>query len=199
MNTRTAIFALGTLAGLAAFAAPAMAVSNPVPDVYSDFTTITYTVSGNTGHLTATGFAENLRTNPNDATHGANITNGAFTLHANLTLSGSSIVGVSGDATITGNSQTYFNSTSLLSVVNTPSTDVFTFNFSNGTGTYPGAFQVILHGGGNTGFSSFASNFASAGGNGIAFSDTVAVPEPASLGALGLGGLLLLRRRKAHA
>ncbi len=182
------------LAAIAAFAAiPAMKahalVAQPVPDIFSDTTAITYTVSGGTGHLTATGTAEHLRTVSTDGSLTPNITGG------NFTLSGNTITGFSGDVTVKDSTSTYFTSATLTGFNNAG--DTFTFNFNGNSGNYPGLFTVVLHGQGSTNFANFGTAFSNA--LPLANSDTYSVPEPASLGMLGMGGMLLLRRRKARA
>jgi hypothetical protein len=203
MVTRKALFTLAAAAlGIAAVStsAKAITVNNPVPDVYSDFTTVTYTVSGGVGTFTATGFAEHLRTDPTDSSITQNIPMGNFVMHGSFALSGNNIssitsadVKVSNDPT-SGPSTTYFHSTHLASI--TPNGGTLTFHFTSGDGNYPGAFDVILHSNSTYNFVDFGHAFANTG-NGAAFSDTVSVPEPASLGVLALGGLVLVRRRRA--
>jgi hypothetical protein len=197
MKIRNTLCTLGVLAAFAAMAgnAKAVVVNGPVPDIFSDQTSITYTVTGNTGHFTATGVAEHLKTIATDGSLTPNITSGLFTVNGTFTLSGNSITGISGNATVGGNAQTYFHSTSLTAFTN--ASDTFTFSFGSGDGVYSSPFQIVLHGQGSTSFSNFGTAFSNS--LPIANSDTYSVPEPASLGVLGLGGMLLLRRKKARA
>ncbi|HVS70367.1 MAG TPA: PEP-CTERM sorting domain-containing protein [Phycisphaerae bacterium] len=194
MNARLLLAALAAFAAVPAMTAHAVVVQ-PVPDIFSDTTAITYTVSGNTGHLTATGTAERLRTVATDLSLTPNLTGGNFTLDADFTLSGNTITGVSGDVTVKDASTTYFTSNTLTGFNN--ASDTFTFNFGGNSGNYPGLFTVVLHGQGSTNFTNFGTAFSNT--IPMANSDTYSVPEPASLSMLGLGGMLLLRRRKARA
>lgn len=204
MVTRKLILGVMAVAGVGALSAPAMAVvvNNPVPDIFSDFTTVTYTVSSNIGTFTATGFAEHLRTDPTDGSNARNLNSGNFILHGTFNLSGNNISSISSsDVTISGtpsggSNTTYFHSTHLASI--TPSGDTLTFHYTNGDNTYPGSFDVILHANSTYTFADFGHAFNNST-NGGAFSDTQSVPEPASLAVLGLGGLVMLRRRRAGA
>lgn len=195
MKIRNTLCMLGAVSALSLLANAASAAPAAVPDIFSDQTAITYTVSGGTGTLTATGKAEHLATLISDGSLVPNISAGTFTLHGTFQLSGNTITGFSGDATIAGDSKTYFNSTSLTGFSN--ASDTFTFTFGSGTGFYSSPFKVVLHGQGSTTFSNFGTSFSNS--IPMANSDTFSVPEPASLGVLGLGGMVLLRRKKARA
>jgi len=212
MGKLTSIILAAVLVLVLVTSAPAAMLGLTVgsPDVVSQAVNITYTTSGLNGILSASGTP--ITKNPGSVAIG---TAKSFSLTLNIThgtLATSPVTVTSGTLTLTGNlgsgSTSLFNYSGATAPQfgfstssNTPSFDIL---FPSGTGSLDagnGSIGVILAAGSSvTNYTTnlFTQNFANSAyaGNADTFTPP-AVPEPASLTLVGLGGgALLLRRRR---